>query len=164
MNSCSYLKESDDGHLIIGDQRLCFGHAGQGGDCRACALLQPGDDVVCLPASCNTTKQSNFQNFHHEAHQNLNFYDLRFGRCAVGGQALCILYKQETLSCLRWRYTRTSTAEINFFLHCFQKGVEGSSTVNMKQLLSVSFLFCILSCLFFAVSIFEIFPFLPMSC
>lgn len=47
-----YLEEPDDGHLVVGDHRLHFIHRVEGGDCGARSLLQPGYDVVCLPARC----------------------------------------------------------------------------------------------------------------
>lgn len=49
-----YLKESDDCHLIVGDEGLGLGYSRQGGDSGAGALLQPADDVVRLSASCKT--------------------------------------------------------------------------------------------------------------
>lgn len=48
----SHLKEADDHHLAVGDQRLGFSDPRQGGDGRARSFLQPADDVVCLPAGC----------------------------------------------------------------------------------------------------------------
>lgn len=49
-----YLKESDDRHLVVGNQRLCLGNLVQGGDGGPGPLLQPVDDVICLPAGCNS--------------------------------------------------------------------------------------------------------------
>lgn len=56
----SYLEEPNDCNLVVSDQRLHFIHGSQGGDCWARSLLQPGYDVVCLPARCANTEHNHF--------------------------------------------------------------------------------------------------------
>jgi len=51
-----YLEKADDGHLVVGDQRLGLCNLSQGCHRRTCALLQPVDDVVGLPARCRSTQ------------------------------------------------------------------------------------------------------------
>lgn len=54
----SYLKEADDSHLVVGDQRLRLGDLVQGGDGGPGPLLQPVDYVICLPAGCDSKNEN----------------------------------------------------------------------------------------------------------
>lgn len=59
----SYLEKSNNCHLIVGNQRVHILHGSQGADCGTSSLLQPGNDVVSLPASCINKMHNQFKRF-----------------------------------------------------------------------------------------------------